>query len=112
MEEDTEPQELTIWGYLQTRGIEAFGRKVTTTASHLIAPLTEQGNHAPQYKSAMSEVQKQLKRPTMQRSMLSMARTTPTDMVRSKLSKTEIQQRALTYVSDEMLANIPADEKA
>ncbi|KAH7375175.1 mitochondrial division protein [Plectosphaerella cucumerina] len=96
--------------FVSTRGIEAFGRKVTTTASHLMAPLTEQGNHAPQYKSAMTEVQKQLKRPTMQRSMLSMARTTPTDMVRSKLSKTEIQQRALTYVSDEMLANIPADE--
>lgn len=72
----------------------------------------EGGKHAPQYQSAMAEVQKQLKRPTMQRSMFSMAKTTPTDMVRSKLSKTEIQHRALTHVSDDMLANIPEDDNA
>lgn len=36
-----------------------------------------------------------------------MTRTTPTEMVRSKLSKTEIQHRALTYLPDELLTNIP-----
>jgi division protein 1 len=46
----------------------------------------------------------------MQRSMFAMARTTPTDMVRSKLSTTEIQHRALTHVPDELLDNIPEDE--
>lgn len=59
------------------------------------------------YQNAMVEVSKQLKRPTMQRSVFSSARTTPTEMVRSKLSKTEIQHRALTYLPDELLSNIP-----
>lgn len=89
----------------QTRGLEAFGRKVTTTANHLIAPNADAtGAH---YQSALAEVQKQLKRPTVQRSVWSMSRTTPTEMVRSKLSKSEIQHRALTHLSDELLTNIP-----
>lgn len=46
----------------------------------------------------------------MQRSILSFAKTSPTDLVRSKLSMSEIQSRALTYVPDELLANIPEDE--
>lgn len=39
-----------------------------------------------------------------------MARTTPTDLVRSKLSSREIQSRALSYVPEEMLQNIPEDD--
>ncbi len=39
-----------------------------------------------------------------------MARTTPTDLVRSKLSRNEIQHRALAYVPDELLSNIPDDD--
>jgi hypothetical protein len=42
--------------------------------------------------------------------MFSMARTTPTDMVRSRLSTREIQSRALSYVPDELLKNIPEGE--
>lgn len=60
----------------------------------------------------MSEVHKQLRRPGLQRSVFSMARTSPTDLVRSTLSTREIQSRALSYVPDEMLKNIPADENA
>ncbi|KAF9869561.1 mitochondrial division protein 1 [Colletotrichum karsti] len=97
---------------LSTRGIEAFGRKVTTTASHLIGPLSEQGNNNHHYHGALAEVHKQLRRPTIQRSMFSMAKTTPTDMVRSKLSTTEIQHRALTYLPDELLANIPENDNS
>lgn len=41
-----------------------------------------------------------------------MARTTPTDMVRSRLSTNEIQQRALTYLPDELLSNIPEHENS
>ncbi|KAK3390987.1 WD40-repeat-containing domain protein [Podospora didyma] len=96
---------------ISTRGLEAFGRKVTTTASHLIGPLADPSSH-PHYQSAMSEVQKQLRRPTLQRSMFSMARTTPTDLVRSRLSSKEIQSRALSYVPEEMLRNIPEEENA
>jgi mitochondrial division protein 1 len=61
------------------------------------------------YQNAMSEVSKQLRRPALQRSMLSMAKTTPTDVVRSKLSTKEIQHRALSYVPDELLRHIPED---
>jgi division protein 1 len=39
-----------------------------------------------------------------------MARTTPTDLVRSRLSTKEIQSRALSYVPDELLKNIPENE--
>lgn len=64
------------------------------------------------YQSAMSEVHKQLKRPAVQRSMFSMTRTTPTDLVRSRLSTNEIQHRALTYLPDEMLSNIPENDNS
>jgi division protein 1 len=58
----------------------------------------------------MADLHKQLRRPNLQRSMFSFAKTSPTDLVRSKLSTTEIQNRALNYLSDELLANIPKDE--
>jgi division protein 1 len=60
----------------------------------------------------MSEVARQLQRPNLQRSMFSMARTTPTDLVRSKLSSREMQARALSYVPEEMLENIPEDDNS
>ncbi|KAF5550491.1 mitochondrial division 1 [Fusarium mexicanum] len=90
---------------VSTRGLEAFSRKVTTTATHLIGPNAEATAH--HYQTAMAEVHKQMKRPTVQRSMFAMARTTPTDLMRSRLSTHEIQHRALTYLPDELLANIP-----
>jgi mitochondrial division protein 1 len=62
------------------------------------------------YQTAMSDLHKQLRRPNLQRSVFSFAKTTPTDLVRSKLSTSEIQYRALTYLPDELLANIPDDE--
>ncbi|KAK3944761.1 mitochondrial division protein 1 [Diplogelasinospora grovesii] len=99
-------------GVISTRGFEAFGRKVTTTASQLIGPLTDPTSH-PHYQAAMGEVHKQLnRRPGLQRSMFSMARTTPTDLVRSKLSTREIQSRALSYVPEELLKNIPEDDNS
>ncbi|KAL2130674.1 hypothetical protein VTI74DRAFT_6087 [Chaetomium olivicolor] len=91
---------------ISTRGLEAFGRKVTSTASHLMTTRSDPASN-PAYQRAMSEVQRQLQKPALQRSMLSMARTTPTDLVRSRLSTKEIQSRALAYVPDELLRNIP-----
>lgn len=46
----------------------------------------------------------------MQRGILTMARTTPTDLVRSKLSRNEIKHRALAYVPDDLLASIPDED--
>ncbi|KAI2621270.1 mitochondrial division protein 1 [Hypoxylon sp. NC1633] len=92
------------------RAIEAFSRKVTTTASHLVGPSTDHsGNH---YHTAMAQVHKQLKNPGIQRGMFTMARTTPTDLVRSKFSTSEIQSRALSYLPDDMLQHLPENENA
>ncbi|KAI1498679.1 WD40-repeat-containing domain protein [Biscogniauxia marginata] len=92
---------------LSSRGIEAFTRKVTTTASHLAGHAADpSANH---YHNAMAEVHKHLRRPGIQRSVFSMTRTTPTDLVRSRFSTSEIQSRALAYVPDDMLQNIPED---
>ncbi|KAL2058313.1 hypothetical protein ABVK25_001039 [Lepraria finkii] len=91
---------------LTTRHLEAFGRKVTTTASHLIGDPS--GNI--HYQHAMSELQKELRRPGIQQRVFSYTKASPTELVRSKLSTSEIQHRALTYLPDEILANIPEDE--
>ncbi|TAQ91672.1 hypothetical protein B7494_g66 [Chlorociboria aeruginascens] len=94
---------------ISTRGLEAFGRKVTTTAGHLMGPLSDP-TASTHYQNAMSDLHKQLRRPNLQRSVFSFAKTSPTDLVRSKLSTSEIQYRALTFLPDELLANIPDDE--
>ncbi|PFH60179.1 hypothetical protein XA68_11340 [Ophiocordyceps unilateralis] len=93
---------------ISTRGLEALGRKVTSTASSLIVPNTESA--AMHYQTALAQVHRQLRRPSVQRSVFSMTRTTPTDMVRGRLSPTEIQHRALTHLPDELLANIPDND--
>ncbi len=60
----------------------------------------------------MSELQKELRRPGIQRRVFSYAQASPTELVRSKLSTSEIQHRALTYLPDELLANIPENGTA
>ncbi|KAJ5558341.1 hypothetical protein N7535_008554 [Penicillium sp. DV-2018c] len=91
---------------LTTRHIEAFGRKVTTTAGHLIGPGEQNGTHL---HNAMTDIHRELRRPTRQRKVFSLAQTTPTDLVRSRLSTTEIQSRAISSLPDDLLANIPED---
>ena len=58
----------------------------------------------------MSALHKELRRPGIQQRVFSYAKASPTELVRSKLSTSEIQHRALTYLPDELLANIPEDE--
>ena len=60
----------------------------------------------------MSALQKELRRPGIQQRVFSYAKASPTELVRSKLSTSEIQHRALTYLPDELLADIPEDENA
>jgi division protein 1 len=45
----------------------------------------------------------------LQRSVFSFANTTPREIVRSRISVPEIQQRALSYIPDDILHNIPED---
>ncbi|KIV94073.1 hypothetical protein, variant [Exophiala mesophila] len=97
--------ESVLGAVLDTRQLEAFGRKVTATASHLI------GDNSPNaYPSAMSTLQRQMRRPGLQRAVFSFSQQAPSELVRSKLSTSEIAHRALTYISDEQLHNIPEDD--
>ncbi|KAI9703877.1 MAG: Mitochondrial fission protein [Candelina mexicana] len=102
------PEEESVLGNaLSTRQIEAFSRKVTTTAGHLIGPIGDPRSNS-HYQTAMSELQKELRRPNIQRKVFSLAHASPKEIVRSKLTS-EIRYRALTHVPDELLANIPED---
>ncbi|KAJ5607259.1 hypothetical protein N7537_003878 [Penicillium hordei] len=94
---------------LTTRHLEAFGRKVTTTAGHLMGPGEQNSAHL---HNAMTDIHRELRRPATQRKVFSLTQTTPTDLVRSKLSTTEIQSRALSSLPDDLLANIPEDSSS
>ncbi|KAJ5568402.1 hypothetical protein N7450_010888 [Penicillium hetheringtonii] len=95
---------------LTTRHIEAFGRKVTTTAGHLMGP-AEQG-HGSHYHNALTDIHRELRRPAAQRKVFTLTQTTPTDLMRSKLSTAEIQSRAVSSLSDELLDNLPEDQSS
>lgn len=65
--------------------------------------------HGSHYHNAMSDIHRELRRPTAQRKIFSLTQTTPTDLVRSKLSTAEIQSRAISSLPDDLLANLPED---
>lgn len=71
----------------------------------------EQG-HGTHYHNAMTDIHRELRRPTAQRKVFSLTQTTPTDLVRSKLSTTEIQSRAISSLPDDLLANLPEDSSS
>ncbi|KAL5113315.1 Mitochondrial fission protein [Pleosporales sp. CAS-2024a] len=90
-------------GLPHTRQLQAFGRKVTATAGSLMGSEAV-GQH---YQTALGDLHRELGRPLLQRSVFSFAQTTPRELVRSRISVPEIQQRALAYVPDHLLVNIP-----
>ncbi|OAL40517.1 hypothetical protein AYO20_00253 [Fonsecaea nubica] len=94
---------LTFWR--KTRQLEAFSRKVTATASHLMGD-----NNAAHYPAAMNSISRQMRRPGIQRAVFSFSQQAPSELVRAKLSTSEIAHRALTYISEEQLQNIPEAE--
>ncbi|KAJ9669518.1 Mitochondrial fission protein [Coniosporium apollinis] len=92
---------------ITSRQLEAFGRKVQATAGHLIGPLGEAGVNQ-HYQNALGELHRELRRPMVQRSVFSsLSQATPREIIRSKLSAPEISQRALAYLPDELLSQIP-----
>ncbi|KAL4816919.1 mitochondrial division protein 1 [Aspergillus spinulosporus] len=93
---------------ITSRHIEAFGRKVTSTAGHLMGPSGDPSTST-HYQNAMVDIHRELRRPSTQRKVFALAQTTPTDLVRSKLSTSEIQSRAISSLPDELLLNIPDD---
>lgn len=62
------------------------------------------------YRGAMTSVSRAMRRPGMQRGVFSFTNAAPTEFVRSKVSTSEIAHRALTYIPDEQLVNIPESQ--
>lgn len=62
------------------------------------------------YPTAMTNISRQMRRPGIQRAVFSFSQQAPSELVRAKLSTSEIAHRALTYISEEQLQNIPEDE--
>ncbi|OKL57481.1 Mitochondrial division protein 1 [Talaromyces atroroseus] len=104
---DPDSEDSLLGTGLTTRHLEAFGRKVTSTANHFMGPASD-----PHYQHALTDIHRELRRPAVQRRMFSLTRTTPTDLVRSKLSTAEIQSRALSSLPEELLFNIPEDNSS
>ncbi|KAF4549087.1 putative mitochondrial division protein [Elsinoe fawcettii] len=88
--------------YLSSRQIEAFGRTLNATASQLIG-----GDASQHYQHALGEIHRELRKPIMQRSVFALAKTNPRELMRSTFSTREIQHRALSHLSDDLLSNIP-----
>ncbi|KAG8628452.1 hypothetical protein KVT40_004325 [Elsinoe batatas] len=88
--------------YLSSRQIEAFGRTLNATASQLIG-----GDASQHYQHALGEIHRELRKPIMQRSVFALAKTNPRELMRSTFSTSEIQHRALSHLSDDLLSNIP-----
>ncbi|KIW99839.1 uncharacterized protein Z518_10767 [Rhinocladiella mackenziei CBS 650.93] len=105
MSGDGDGDESVLGAVLDTRQLEAFGRKVTATASHLMGD-----NTSTHYPNAMNSISRQMRRPALQRGVFSFSQQAPSEMVRAKLSTSEIAHRALTHISDEQLQNIPEDD--
>lgn len=51
-----------------------------------------------------------MRRPGLQRGVFSFAQQSPSELVRSRISTSEIAHRAINYIPDEQLANIPETE--
>lgn len=59
------------------------------------------------YQNALGEMHREMRRPLIQRSVWSLAKTNPRELVRSTLNTAEIQHRALTHLPDELLRHVP-----
>ena len=65
---------------------------------------------APAYNSAMRSISRTMRRPALQRSVFSFTQQAPSELIRARVAPTEIAHRAITYISDEQLNNIPDGE--
>ncbi|KAK3712820.1 Mitochondrial fission protein [Vermiconidia calcicola] len=89
---------------INTRRIEAIGRTVQATASQLISSNHDTPEH---YRSALSSVHHSMRRPMVQRSVFSLAKANPRELIRANFNTSEIEHRALTYLPDDLLRNVP-----
>jgi len=105
---DRAAEDSSIIPAVTQRQLETFGRKVTATAGHLIGPLGGESGISQHYHHALGDIQRELRRPAIQRSILSFTQSSPREIIRSKLSVPEIEHRALAYIPDDILYNVPA----
>ncbi|OQO09455.1 hypothetical protein B0A48_04855 [Cryoendolithus antarcticus] len=97
-----------------SRQLEALSRTVHATASQLISSNFASSNDhgsssspAPDpYRTALSTVHRSLRRPMIQRSVFSFAKANPRELIRSNFNTAEIEQRAITFIPDELLKNV------
>ncbi|KAI5842938.1 WD40-repeat-containing domain protein [Morchella snyderi] len=91
------------------QNLTALGRTVTATAGTLF----NDGDPSYHYASTMTDISKQLAhRPSLQKRVFTFNHRSPSELVRSKLSTSEIQYRALTSLPDELLTNIPENDNS
>lgn len=89
--------------------MQAFRQTVTATAGSLISPFAD-GNLPTSYHNAMTDITRELRtKPSLQQRVFSISKT-PSELVRSKLSTQEIRYRAVTFIPDEVLHDIPDAE--
>jgi division protein 1 len=79
-------------------GITDFGQRVSSTASAWINPSS----------TIVKDITPHLKRPSFQKRLLSS--TSPSELLRTNLSPSEISYRQITYLSEDMLRDIPEDD--
>ena len=58
----------------------------------------------------MSSVHRELRRPQIQSSVLALIHQSPTESLRARLSRNEIEHRAVTSIPDALLQDVPDDE--
>lgn len=74
------------------------------TGAHFSSHDTSGQEH---YRNALSSVHRFSQRPIIQRSVFSFAKANPRELIRSNFNTSEIEHRALTYLPDELLRNVP-----
>lgn len=88
--------------------LSRLSKTVASTASSLMGSSYGDLSNT-HYQKAMNEI---ARRPTFQRRLFSFnARRTPSELVKSSLSKSEIQYRAVTTIPDELLYSIPKESQ-
>jgi len=84
--------------------LSQFTRKITSTATALVSNYPDQ--------HVQNEVTPLFQRPKMKRNVFSFTAQSPKEVVRANLSPTEIQHRALSFLPDKLLKDLPESTSA
>ncbi|KAK5720668.1 Mitochondrial fission protein [Elasticomyces elasticus] len=94
-----------------TRPLEAFGRTVQATASHILSGNDHPSSHPHDYtRSALTSVHRTLgAQPRIQRSVFELVRQGPRDILLGgrRLKEGELEYRAATYLPEELVRTAP-----